>query len=62
MECESHVLVIKPLIFMYIVTDSQARDSRGCQVEELKRVELYYCKFSSVKQTKAPGTTRLEWK
>lgn len=31
----------------YIVTDSQIKDSRGCQVEELK-MELDYCILSSI--------------
>lgn len=60
MECESHILVIKPLVFMYTVTDLQTRDSRGCQVEELKDgiilLQVLIC------QTKAPGTARLERK
>lgn len=60
MERESHILVIKPLVFMYTFTDLQTRDSRECQVKELKDriilLQVLICR------TKAPGTTRLEWK
>lgn len=60
MERESHIVVIKPLVFMYTVTDLQSRDSRGCQVKELKDgiilLQVLICR------TKGPGTTRLEWK
>lgn len=30
MDCEPPVLVIKPLVFIDIVTDFQIKDSRGC--------------------------------
>ena len=50
--------MIKPLLFMYIVTDSQIKDSRVYQVQELKggTVLLKLLMY----QTKAPGAPRLE--
>jgi hypothetical protein len=36
MDCELPIIVIKPLVFMYSVTDSQIKDIRGCQAEELE--------------------------
>lgn len=34
MDCEIPMLVIKPLLFLYIVTASQVKDIIGWQVEE----------------------------